>query len=252
MILLTGILLIAAHNLLDNVHVPGNGILSFIWASLHEPRLFTLGHFSVNVHYPLLPWIGIMAVGYCFGNFYNRYDSEKRRKIFLYIGIGAIILFIILRLGNFYGDPSEWSVQKNTVFSFLSFLNVTKYPPSFLYVLVTLGPALIFLALAEKPLSELTAKITVLGRVPMFYYLAHILLIHLFAVVAAFISGYKLSDMILSTSVQKAPQLKGYGFDLPVVYGVWIALILILYPICKWFDRYKRTHQSDKWWLSYL
>jgi len=253
LILLTGVLLIAAHNLLDNVHVPGDGILSFIWASLHEPRLFTLGHFSVSVHYPLIPWIGIMAVGYYFGSFYNRsYDEEKRRKLFLYLGIGAIALFIILRLGNVYGDPSEWSVQKNTVFSLLSFLNVTKYPPSLLYILVTLGPALIFLALTEKPLNKWTAKITVLGRVPMFYYLAHIFLIHLFATIAAFISGYKLSDMVLSTKVQAAPQLKGYGFDLPIVYGVWIALILILYPICKWFDHYKRTHQSSKWWLGYL
>jgi uncharacterized membrane protein len=212
LILLTGILLIAAHNLLDNVHIPGDGILSFIWALLHEPRLFNLGAFSVNVQYPLLPWIGIMAVGYCFGSFFNRgYDPEKRRKIFLYIGIGAIALFIILRLGNFYGDPIEWSVQKNTVFSFLSFLNVTKYPPSLLYILVTLGPALIFLALMEKPLNTWMEKITILGRVPMFYYLAHIL-IHIFAVVAALISGYKLSDMILSTRGSGRTAVKGLWF----------------------------------------
>jgi len=194
-----------------------------------------------------------MAVGYCFGSFYNRgYNPEKRRKLLLYLGIGATALFFILRSGNFYGDAAEWSIQKNVVFSFLSFLNVTKYPPSFLYILVTLGPALIFLALTEKPLNAWTAKITVLGRVPMFYYLAHILLIHIFAVIAAVISGYKWSDMILSTRVQAAPQLKGYGFDLPIVYAVWITLVLILYPLCKWFDHYKRTHQSSKWWLSYL
>lgn len=253
LILLTGVLLIAAHNLLDKVHVPGNGMLSFLWAVLHEQQLFTFGHFSVNVHYPLLPWIGIMAVGYCFGSFYNRaYDPEKRRKIFLYLGIGSIALFVILRLGNFYGDPNEWLVQRNTIFSFLSFLNVTKYPPSLLYILVTLGPALIFLALTEKPLNAWTAKITVLGRVPMFYYLAHILLIHVFAVIGAVISRYKLSDMILSTRVQAAPQLKGYGFNLYIVYAVWIVLILILFPVCKWFDRYKRAHYADKWWLSYL
>jgi uncharacterized membrane protein len=252
-ILLTGVLLIAAHNLLDNVHVPGTGILPFTWAVLHEPRLFTLGNFSISVHYPLLPWIGIMAIGYWFGSFYNRnYDQEKRKKILISVGVGAIVLFIILRSGNFYGDAAHWSVQKNALFSFLSFLNVTKYPPSLLYILITLGPALIFLALTEKQLNAWTAKITVLGRVPMFYYLAHILLIHMFAVVAAFISGYKLSDMILSTRVQAVPQLKGYGFDLPIVYGVWVALILFLYPMCKWFDQYKRTHQSSKWWLSYL
>jgi uncharacterized membrane protein len=252
-ILLTGIILIAAHNLLDNVHVPGNSLSSFLWAVLHEPKHFTFGQFSVFTHFPLLPWLGIMAIGYCFGNFYlQSYDPEKRRKIFLYLGIGATALFIILRAGNFYGDAAWWSIQKSTAFSFLSFLNVTKYPPSLLYTLMTLGPALIFLALTEKPLNAWTSKIAVLGRVPMFYYLAHILLIHIFALAGVLIAGYKLSDMILSTSVMVAPQLKGYGFDLPVVYGVWIALILILYPFCKWFDNYKKTYHSKKWWLSYL
>jgi uncharacterized membrane protein len=252
-ILLTGILIIATHNLLDNIHVPGNGILSFLWAVVHEPAHFTFGHFSVFVHYPLVPWIGIMIAGYYFGQLYiPGYDPAKRKKILLYLGSGAIILFIILRSGNFYGDAAHWSAQKNTAFSLLSFLNVTKYPPSLLYTLITLGPAIIFLAVSEKPLNALKAKITVFGRVPMFYYLAHILLIHFLATIGAIITGYKLSDMILSSSVQSAPALKGYGFNLFIVYVVWIALILMLYPFCKWFSRYKIDNQSRYRWLSYL
>ncbi len=252
-ILLTGILLIATHNLLDAVHVPGNGILSFLWSLLHETGHFSFGYFSVFVHYPLLPWIGIMITGYYFGKLYiYGYDPVKRRNILLSLGFGAIALFIFLRSGNFYGDAANWSVQKDTAFNLLSFLNVSKYPPSLLYTLITLGPALIFLAVTEKPLSAFSAKLAIFGRVPMFYYLAHILLIHIFAVFGALILGYKLSDMILSSSVQSAPQLKGYGFNLITVYIVWIGLILILYPFCKWFDRYKRAHLSRYRWLSYL
>jgi uncharacterized membrane protein len=252
-ILLTGMLLIAAHNLLDKVHVPGNGLPSLLWSLLHEPGHFTFGQFSIYVYYPLLPWIGIITIGYYFGYLYTSgYDPEKRRTILLFMGVGAILLFIILRSFNLYGDVSDWSAQKNTVFSLLSFLNVTKYPPSFLYSLMTLGPAFIFLAFLEKPLNALAAKILIFGRVPMLYYLVHILLIHMFASIGAIVSGYKLSDMIFTTKVNSAPSLKGYGFSLPVVYIVWIGLILIMYPLCKWFDHYKRTHQSIQWWLSYL
>jgi hypothetical protein len=150
------------------------------------------------------------------------------------------------------GDAAHWSVQKDPVFSMLSFLNVTKYPPSLLYVLITIGPGLIFLALAEKPLNAWTAKIAVFGRVPMFYYLAHILLIHLLACIGVLIQGHPMRDMVLSGSVQSAPALKGYGYDLPVVYGIWLLLVFILYPVCKWFDHYKRTYQSTKWWLGYM
>src|SRR5437667_86834 len=166
--------------------------------------------FSFHLQYPVLPWIGIMALGYCFGSLYAAgYDQKKRKKILVYTGISSMILFIILRSGNFYGDASHWSVQKNPLFGLLSFLNVTKYPPSLLYVLMTLGPSFIFLALAEGPVTSLKEKIIVFGRVPMFYYLAHILLIHVFAMIGAVILGYKWSDMILTTMINRAPALKG-------------------------------------------
>jgi len=252
-LLLTGILLITCHNLLDNVHVPGNNIPAFLWALLHEPGYFKFGYFTIHVHYPAIPWIGIIAIGYCAGDLFARgYDPEKRRATLLSVGLLTTALFIIVRYINVYGDFSHWSVQKSAAFTILSFLNLTKYPPSCLYILMTLGPALIFLALAEKPLNGLAKKATVLGRVPMFYYLLHIFLIHLFAMLAAVISGYKWSDMILSTMIQRSPDLKGYGFNLLTVYVVWVALIFILYPICKWFDHYKTTHRSGQRWLSYI
>jgi hypothetical protein len=164
----------------------------------------------------------------------------------------CFIIFVVLRLCNIYGDPSEWSLQKDAVYTLLSIINVTKYPPSLQYVLITIGPALAFLALSERPLTKLTKMIAVFGRVPFFYYVVHIYLIHLFAIVAALLSGYRVGDMILSDSVLRTPGLKNYGFGLVVTYLVWIGLVILLYPVCKWYDQYKRTHISSKAWLGYM
>lgn len=252
-ILVVAILLISAHNLLDKVHVAGAGLPAFFWSLLHEDGDFVFGHFNVLVHYPVIPWIGIIALGYYFGSFYKSgYDPAKRKKNLLGIGSAMSTVFFLLRAFNIYGDAGHWDVQKSLGFSILSLLNVTKYPPSLLYVLITLGPALIFLALTEKPLNAVAKKIAVFGRVPFFYYVLHLFLIHLVATAGAVLCGYSWSDMILTTRVNRMPGLKGYGFDLSVVYFVWIGVTLFLYPCCKWFDRYKRMHQSGRWWLSYL
>ena len=252
LILLMGILLIGSHNLLDNVHTQGHGFPAFLWSLLHDPNHFTFGRFTVYVRYPILPWIGIMTVGYYLGNLYaSRYNPLKRRKTLLSLGLGAIILFIVLRFDNWYGDAAQWSVQRTGLLSLLSFFNVTKYPPSLLYTLITLGPALIFLAATEKVTNAWAKYVITFGRVPMFYYLAHILLIHIFAIVAALATGYP-SMIILNNGVNDTATLKGYGFDLTVVYVVWIGLIFLLYPLCKWFNNYKTNYQSGYWWLSYL
>lgn len=252
-ILIVGTVLLAGHNLLDGVHVGGTGVANFIWSLLHEPRSYHFGSVTFRIGYPLLPWIGIMAIGYCIGSLYEqRFDPLKRKKILCYIGCGCILLFICLRIGNVYGDPSPWQVQTEFSFSLISFMNVTKYPPSLLYSLILLGPALIFLSVAEKPLTAITRAVVVFGRVPMFFYLAHILLIHLLAVIGVVIQGRPWTDMVLNTVVLNAPSLKGYGFSLPVVYLVWILVIVLLYPLCKRFGIYKRQHQSTKKWLNYL
>ena len=252
LILLTGILLITTHNLLDNIHVPGSNFPAVPWAMLHDPKHFTFGSLDIYIRYPVLPWIGVMILGYYLGGLYTAdFNSGKRKKTLLLLGIGAIVLFMILRSGNLYGDAAKWSEQRNIVYSFLSFLNVTKYPPSLLYILITLGPALVLLALIEKPINRWTGKIVVFGKVPMFYYLAHILLIHILAVIAALPTGH-LDMVILYKAVNDTVELKGYGFNLVTVYIIWIGVIMMLYPFCKWFARYKKTHSSEYWWLSYL
>lgn len=253
-ILIIGLILVGTHNFLDAIHIDGNGGSAFLWALLHKTSRFAFNHYIIYVHYPLLPWIGLMALGYSMGRLYDSdyFEEKRRRRILLVAGIGSITAFFLLRIFNIYGDPSPWSTQRNTVFSFLSILNVTKYPPSLLYVLITLGPALIFLSLSERSLTKVSKIVTVYGRVPFFYYVLHIYLIHVFATAAAFFSGYRLSDMILSDSIFRTPELKNYGFNLLVTYLVWIGLVILLYPFCKWYDQYKRTNLSTKSWLSYL
>jgi len=252
LILMIGLLIIAGHNLLDRVH-GGNDPAGFFWAVLHEPKYFHLGHFIIYVHYPVLPWIGVMAAGYGIRKlFAPGVDRADRKKILLAYGFVAIGLFVILRSGNFYGDAAGWAVQQNFVFSLMSFFNVTKYPPSLLYLLMTIGPALIFLAIFEGTKHRIAEKIKIFGRVPMFYYMAHLLVIHFFAVIAAAVTGYGKYMIRLSNSVYYIPQLKGYGFSLATVYIIWIGLVILLFPVCRSFDIYKRAHQSAKRWLNYL
>jgi len=249
LLLVIGVLLVVAHNLADSVHMQGN----MLWAFLHDGGDFRVGRFMIAIHYPVIPWIGIMAVGYSLGVVYTpAYSPDQRRTILLSSGVAAIALFIILRTGNIYGDPSLWSPQRNTIFNVLSVLNVTKYPPSLLYTLMTLGPALIFLGLAEKPLNSFTKKIALFGKVPFFYYLLHIYLIHLLAMFIAHFSGYAWSAMILNDRVNRMPSLKGYGYPLLTVYVVWISVVVILYLPCKWYYRYKRSHSTQYRWLSYI
>lgn len=252
-ILLIGLLLVCGHNLLDGVHVPGDGPGAFLWSALHDPHNFHYGHFLFSMKYPVLPWIGVMALGYYCGRWFTpETDPAKRRLLLILLGVGAVELFVILRWIDVYGDASHWFSQKNFIFTLMSFLNVTKYPPSLLYILMTLGPALIFLAFAERPLRWLGSRIATLGRVAMFYYLAHFLLLHILAMGGALLEGYRLRDMILTVPVYTSPALKAYGFSLGTTYLVWISVVLILYPLCKWYDRYKRANVAKKKWLSYL
>jgi uncharacterized membrane protein len=255
-IFVIGCILVAGHNLLDGVHVAGNGAANFFWDILHEQHFsgFSFGPPNPIVGYPIIPWIGIITLGYCLGGLYAPdYDPQRRKKALILCGLGLIFLFIGIRLFNVYGDAAPWSVQKNGVFTLLSFLNTTKYPPSLLYTLMTIGPALLFLAWSEKPLNALSGKIIVFGRVPMFFYLLHIVLIHGLAVIAASLSGHSAHDMVeLTTWVTANPQLKGYGFSLLTVYVVWVAAIVLLYPVSRWYEKYKRTHVAEQPWLSYL
>jgi uncharacterized membrane protein len=256
LLLLLGAVLVAAHNTLDTVQVNGNTFPALLWSLLHQPNFagFHFGGFNPLVGYPVIPWIGIITLGYCLGSLYTpETDPAARKRSLRNLGIGSIVLFIILRWTNLYGDAAHWSTQKNALFTLFSFVNTTKYPPSLLYTLMTLGPALLFLAYAERPLNKLTSRITIFGRVPMFFYLLHIPLIHGMAVFAATLSHHSAGDMVnLTDWVTASPQLKGYGFSLWIVYLVWIAAVLLLYPLCKRFSEYKRAHAGEKKWLSYF
>jgi uncharacterized membrane protein len=247
------LILIAGHNLLDGVHVTGNPFLQFGWAIIHETQFVNWHNELILVGYPLVPYIGIMSLGYCVGQLYApAYDREKRIKILRTIGYAAIILFAFIRYSNLYGDPVKWSAQKNSFFTFLSFINVAKYPPSLLYVLVTLGAAFLFLGFTEKWQNGVVKIISVYGRVPMFYYLIHIYIVHLIALISsAMIPGQNWRIWILTKPIWFTTDFQGYGFSLPVTYLIWMAVVVGLYPLCKRYDRYKQTHK-EKWWLSYL
>jgi uncharacterized membrane protein len=246
-----GLVLVLGHNLLDPIRNS-----SLIWSLLHQPNFtdFHFGSAQFFVAYPVIPYIGIITVGYSIGNIYSKeVDPEKRKKWLRNYGLAAILLFIILRSINIYGDPSQWSRQQTGLLTFLSFLNTTKYPPSVLYTLMTLGPILLLLAYLERPLNSFTSKVIVFGRVPMFFYLIHIPFIHGLGILAAMLSGFPATVMVnLTVWVTSNAQLKGYGFSLLVVYGIWVAVILVLYPVCKWFGKYKQAHQQEHKWLSYI
>jgi uncharacterized membrane protein len=252
-ILVIGGVIVGGHNLLDNVEVTGNSIGAFFWALVHRQQLFLWAGKNFLVGYPALSWIGLMALGYCFGYLYTpEFGAEKRKKWLLLIGSGAVLLFVLLRLFNVYGDPSPWAKQPDSFFSFLSFLKTTKYPSSLLYQLMTIGPSILFLAFTERSNNFISKFVSIYGRVPMFFYIIHIYLIHLAALFAAeYFSPFGWQLWILKEPLWITETLKGYGFGLDVVYWVWLAVVLVLFPLCKWYDRYKTAHK-EKWWLSYL
>lgn len=248
LLLIIALAIIIGHNALDNINIPGNNLQALGWSLLHQQQMFVYGNFRLLVAYPVVAWTGVMAAGYCFGEVYTRYQVEQRKRILITTGLICILVFIALRLSNIYGDPNLWSHQKNFVFTLLSFINTTKYPPSLLYILMTLGPSIVFLAFAEKPLNKITNIVAVYGRVPLFYYLLHIYFIHLAFLFIGFLAGFSMTRLINNNILNP---VKGFGFGLPGVYTIWIAIVVLLYPLCKWYDAYKIANKH-KWWLSYL
>jgi len=248
-ILIFSLLLIAGHNLLDNIHFPGN----VLWSILHEFMFLHLGdHVQVLIGYPIVPWIAVMALGYYFGAFYDQsFDAGKRRKLFNGIGIAALALFFVLRFTNLYGDPHPFTRYDSITKDIISFFNPNKYPPSLLYLLMTLGTSLLFLANTEKLKGKMVNFFCMFGRVPFFYYILHLYLIHIAAMVYAQLSSYGWQQLILPNWIGAVPGMKGYGVGLAAVYGIWIGIVLLLYPLCKRFDAYKQAHK-EIWWLSYL
>jgi uncharacterized membrane protein len=253
-ILMIGLIIMLGHNYLDYPEAVHSGHFSFWWDLLHHGS-FGAVHFFNQTHvaivgYSFIPWLGIMIPGYCFGKLYTPgVDAIIRRKLLLRLGLCIILIFISLRLIDHYGDPLPWSTQRNGLYTFLSFLRVQKYPPSLMYFCMTIGPAMILLALLENIKNKATDFFNVFGRVPMFYYILHLYLIHIICVILFFASGHTMQQAFAPHQAFGF-RPNQYGYSLLVVYIIWIAVILILYPLCKKYNQYKSTH--SKWWLSYL
>jgi len=284
-----GTVMIAAHNCLDRFHVQGgwqgpqSPVPSYgakLWILLHQPfEAFPIAGWPspiVFVLYPIIPWVGVMAAGYAFGSIYL-WEARRRRRALLLAGSIATGLFLVLRTINQYGDPSQWARQGSIVFTILSFVNVTKYPPSLLFLLMTLGPALLALAFFEKATGDyrshqvevskpgdrppestsrtgLAAGIrnffVTFGRVPLFFYLLQWPAAHFISLALHAVAGKPVGWMFDSEVGIIKPFPPGIGFNLAVVYACWILGILLLYPLCKWFAGLKARRRD--WWLSYL
>ena len=246
------IALIALHNLTDGIAQPTSEALRLLMTVLHRPGpLFARPGMIVFIGYPLVPWIAIMALGYSLGHVYS-WPAERRRAFLLRTGLAMVAVFVALRVANIYGDPRPWSTQKTALFTVLSFINVTKTPPSLLFVLITVGPALLFLRWSDASTPRFLRPALTIGRVPMFYFLAHVLVIHLIATVAAIARYGSAAIATQSPTLDKYPmtQPPDWPASLPVVYATWVLALLILFPLCRWYARYKATHSSP--WLSYL
>ncbi|WP_411768149.1 DUF1624 domain-containing protein [Winogradskyella sp. A3E31] len=252
-LLVLGLLIVFGHNFLDGISMQGTNFNALLWYALHQGGFVPFSQeFAMAFTYPILAWIGIIALGYCFGQLYTKdFKAVTRKKNLLFLGLSAIALFFILRAFNIYGESNHWSQQSDLSYTIISFFNVTKYPPSLLFLFITLGPALLFIRWVETIKNKFTDVLLVYGRVPFFYYVLHILVIHLAAMVGLELTGGSWKQMILTNDVFMQGKLVGYGYSLFTTYLVWIGIVILLYFPSKAYMTYKLKNK-DKWWLSYL
>jgi uncharacterized membrane protein len=249
-IFILGLCIVAGHNLFDAGEIGMPAKMNF-WRDLLHHGFFVFypiyQNWGLLIIYPFVAWTGIMMLGYCMGNLYKpSVDVLRRKNFLLYLGLGMVAAFFVLRWLNGYGDPSHWTQQRNNIATFLSFMNVSKYPPSLMYVCITIGPALIFLSLTENVSNKISDFFKVYGNVPLFFYVIHFFLIHTLSVGLFYLQGFGSKDIVNNLYFRP----KTLGVDLWGVYLVWILVIVIMYPLCKWFGRYKSQH--NQWWTSYI
>jgi uncharacterized membrane protein len=244
--LILGIMIIFGHNLLGYM-MPESSFPNpdSWWMAIEKMSFVKFVGINIFVGYPFLPWLGIMTLGYGMSPLFNLRPLERAR-IFGIMGISSLILFVVLRYSNFYGDTDVWVSGAGGIETLMNFMNVQKYPPSLLYTLVTLSIGMMMLWVTEQIKLPLHDQIITIGKVPFFYYILHIYLIHGMAVLTGILMGYSFSDM----SNSFLDFTREFGFGLPVVYLVWIAVIFLLYPLCKWFAGVKE--RTKAWYLSYL
>ena len=242
-----GVAMVVSHNLLDSVRSDNP-----FWSILHSPGFVIPGPLhTVFVAYPVIPWIGVTAAGYGLGQIY-RWTPERRRALLFRLGVGLTLAFLVVRGINIYGDPVRWATQAPAAFTVISFLNTTKYPPSLAFLLMTLGPALIFLRAVDGWTPSVLKPALTFGKVPMFYFLLHLPLIHLLAVIVCYARYGTAHWMFESPDLAHFPFTPppGWGYSLPIVYLVWLLVVVALYPACRWFAALKQRRADA--WLSYL
>lgn len=244
--LIAGVM-VAGHNVLDGIRSANP-----LWTMLHAPGVvFQASGHVVFAAYVLVPWIGVTALGYALGAVYT-WSSERRRKWLVGTGVALTAAFLIVRGLNVYGDPAPWTHHRAPLITVLSFLNTTKYPPSLAFLLMTLGPVLLALAWAERASLTRLRPVLVFGRVPLFYYVLHFAVLHALAALVCALRYGSAHWMFDSPDVAHYPYSPppGWGFGLPVVYLAWAAVVIAVYPLCRWFAGVKARNRSP--WLSYL
>lgn len=253
-LMVTALAMMALHNLLDPIQAQSLGGAAGVWNLLHQVGAFRLAERIVIVGYPLVPWVAVMAFGFACGPWFEQPPAERQRWL-MRAGVTATIGFVVVRGLNIYGDPIPWTVQSSSVMTALSFLNVTKYPPSLAFLLMTLGPALVVLAWLDRKDLPRSNPLATFGRAPLFFFVAHFFLAHAAAVALAWVrygaearafTFYPLPSMGGPSSIYPPD----FGFDLWVAYAVWAAIVLVLYPACRWFADWKAGRRE--WWVGYL
>ena len=244
-----GAIIVFMNGLTFLVTIPKEPALAVGWSFLFRTNVFPLTpNFTLGTLYPFIPWLGILLSGFAFGSVLIQ-PAPMRRKLLWRSALLALSLFVVIRLINYYGDPFPWSVQKTGLFTVLSFVNVFKYPPSLLYTLLMLGIMFILLALGDTKPNGFTNVLATYGKVPMFYYILHWNLIHCLMFGMVLLQGFSWEEIPIGTfSFGRPPHS---GIELGPIYLVWLGVVLALYPLCRWYARYKAAHRENKW-LSYL
>ena len=245
---------IVLHHLADQLNATSFGAYAPIWNLLHQVGAFSFAGRVFIAAYPLVPWVAVMALGFCLGPMFLE-DAPSRRRTLLTSGALMTIAFLAVRAINVYGDPAPWAPQPSTTKTMMAFMNTTKYPPSLAFVLMTLGPALLLLGVFEGRAFSRRNPVIIFGRVPLFYFVLHFIAAHAVAVLLALITY---GSAAWTFMFQPVPSMggpakafpPGFGYDLWVTYAAWIAIVAGLYPLCAWFATYKERHRA--WWTAYV
>jgi uncharacterized membrane protein len=245
-----GIGIICLHNLAPLVPFSENALLKTILMPFFSPAAFPLFAGKIFIiGYPPIPWLGILLLGFAVGHFFE-IPEYRRNQLFKKMGMIAIVSFIMIRFINIYGDSAQWASQQTSVLTILSFLNITKYPPSLLFCLATLGIMFFIIAYSENINSRIKQIISVYGKVPLFYFLVHFYFVHMITIFILFMQGFHWEQLEFSTGTFGRPKGIVSGLPLWGIYIVWILVVALLYQPCVWFGKYKS--EKKYWWLSYL